>query len=76
MVDCIETSQKNQNGASVGFFFACTLNFCANGRKQSECIISIKKIKKLFQNLLTKRYNTVIINVTVLYIAFRRENNG
>ena len=32
------TPQRNQNGASVGFFFACTLNFCANGRKQSETI--------------------------------------
>ena len=37
VTELIETSQKNRNGASVGFFFACTLNFCANGRKQSEC---------------------------------------
>ena len=34
--------------------FACTFNFCANGRKQSECIISIQKNQKTFSKPIDK----------------------
>ena len=73
MVDCIN---KNHTEKPKRSFLPAHLIFVQMGESSRNVLYQYKKIKKLFQNLLTKRYNTVIINVTVLYIAFRRENNG